>query len=285
MSSAATIYAIELVAAMRPNAPIDLDEVAKTLGLELEYCATSGFEGALICSKANRVGTILVKQSIREAGRKRFTIAHEIGHYVLPHHGHAGCLCAADDVENWSRALSDHEREANIFASELLLPRFLLNQEVIKSHPTFILIRQLAANFATSLTASAYRVMDLTTFRAAIVWSTRGRIRWFKASEEFDAFVTVRDQVAEGTYAYDCFDGRRVPDELKSVRANVWLAPSQSGNEEYILEHSVWLPYYESVLTLLYLEQPSSLARDDDSRALEELNPEDFTLKRRRWPR
>jgi hypothetical protein len=128
-------------------------------------------------------------------------------------------------------------------------------------------------------TASAYRVIDLTTFRAAIVWSTRGLIRWFKASEEFDAFVMVRDQVAKGTYAYDCFNGRTVPDELNAVRANLWLAPSRWRNEEYILEQSVWLPYYESVLTLLYLEQPSSLARDNDAGAPEELNPEDFTLR------
>ena len=72
---------------------------------------------------------------------------------------------------------------------------------------TFDMIRDLSRTFDTSLTASAYRAMGLTTFRAAIVWSTAGVIRWFKASEEFEAFVAVHDRVPEGTYAYDCFRG------------------------------------------------------------------------------
>jgi Zn-dependent peptidase ImmA (M78 family) len=284
MSNAASTYATELIAALAPQDPIELDGFAKTLGLEIEYCPASGFDGALICSKTNRVGTILIKNSIRELGRKRFTIAHEIGHYVLPHHGQAGsCLCSSDDVESWAQAISEHEREANVFAGELLLPRASLSKKVGRSHPTFDVIRDIADTFSTSLTASAYRVIDLTGFRAAIVWSTRGVVRWFKSSDEFDAFVSVGERIEPGTYAYDCFQGKRVPDELKSVRANLWLTSKEAS--PYVLEHSIWMPTYESVLTLLYLEAPSRAARSDDEEGLEELNPEDFTLRRRRWPR
>jgi Zn-dependent peptidase ImmA (M78 family) len=285
MSNAASTYAMELISALTPSAPIELAALANTLGLEIEYCSASGFDGALICSKSNRVGTILVKDSIREPGRKRFTIAHEIGHYVLPHHGHAGCLCGSDDVESWAQSIADHEREANIFASELLVPRALVTEKVRQSHPTFDLIRDIAGTFSTSLTASAYRVMDLTGFRAAIVWSTRGVIRWFKSSDEFDAFVSVGDRVEQGSYAYDCFKRKTVPDELKSVHANLWLVSPEASSDGYVLEHSVWMPFYDSVLTLLYLETPSSAARYDDDGRLEELDPEDFTLRRRRWPR
>ena len=78
MSSAATTFANELVSALRLTAPIDPVDVARQLGLEVEYCQSSGFEGALVCSKEKRVGTILIKNSIREDGRRRFTIAHEI---------------------------------------------------------------------------------------------------------------------------------------------------------------------------------------------------------------
>lgn len=284
MSSVPATFASELVTALKLAAPIDPEDVAKRLGLGVEYCDASGFEGALVCSKETRAGTILVKNSIREDGRRRFTIAHEIGHYVLPHHGSKGSVCGSKDVESWDRSLPNEESEANDFASELLIPRSLVGPALVGSKPTLHLIREISRVFDTSLTASAFRTMGLTSFRAAIVWSTNGVIRWFKSSEEFMAFVSVKDPVAEGTYAYDCFRGVRVPDDLKSVRADLWLAESKR-NPGYVQEHSIWLPSYDSVLTLLYIEESSIALADPEEEALEELQPENFTVHRRNWPR
>jgi hypothetical protein len=285
MSTAATTFANELVSALRLTAPIDPADVAQQLGLEVEYCHSSGFEGALVCSKEKRVGTILVKKSIREDGRRRFTIAHEIAHYVLPHHGTTGSICRPKDLENWDRSLPDQESEANIFAGGLLIPRVLVEAVVSRSRPTFHLIRDLSNTFETSLTASAYRTMGLTSFRAAIVWSTAGVIRWFKASEEFGEFVAVKDSVSAGTYAYDCFQGLAVPDGLRTVKSDLWLADSRRGLPDFLQEHSIWLPSYDSVLTLLYIEESAHSLVDQDEEALEELQPEDFTINRRKWPR
>jgi hypothetical protein len=182
-------------------------DIRERVGLGAQaYCA-------VVCSKEKRIGTILVKNSIREDGRRRFTIAHEIAHYVLPHHGTTGSICRPKDVENWDRSLPNQESEANIFAGELLIPHVLVEAVVSRNRPTFHLIRDLSNTFDTSLTASAYRTMGLTSFRAAIIWSTAGIIRWLKASEEFGEFVAVKDDVSEGTYAYDCFNGLPVPDD------------------------------------------------------------------------
>jgi Zn-dependent peptidase ImmA (M78 family) len=283
MSNAARVFAGELVSSLKLTAPVDLVDVTRALGLEIRYCESSGFDGALICSKQNRVGTVLVKRSIRELGRRKFTIAHEIGHYVLPHHGSSENVCSSREVESWDRRLPDQEVEANIFAGELLIPERLVNPEVKRGKPTMSIIREMATNFETSLTAAGYRAMHLTPFRAAIVWSTNGIIRWFKASEEFEAFVSVRESVAEGTYAYDCFRQKPVPDELKTVRGDLWLAESRSGNPNYIFEHSLWLPSYDSVLTLLYIEETGHALADDEQGSLDELDPEEFTLRRKRW--
>ena len=43
----------------------------------------NGFDGALVRSKAGQKGIIAVNSRLREASRKRFTIAHEIGRYVI----------------------------------------------------------------------------------------------------------------------------------------------------------------------------------------------------------
>ena len=256
-------------------------EVARSLGLEVQYCNASGFDGALVCSKENHAGTILVKDSIRETGRVRFTIAHEIAHYVLPHHGVNGSICRTKDVESWDESLPEEECEANVFAGELLIPEVLLEASVSRGKPTFEMIRDLSRTSDTSLTASAYRAMGLTTFRAAIVWSTGGVIRWFKASEEFEAFVAVHDRVPEGTYAcvevYRCLT---ICELSKRICGLLLLVDAT----HYIFEHSVSLPSHDSVLTLLYIEEVVTSPVDEEEN-LDELHPEDFTLNRRRWPR
>ncbi|MGO9324895.1 MAG: ImmA/IrrE family metallo-endopeptidase [Terracidiphilus sp.] len=96
------------------------------MGLEVEYCQSSGFEGALVCSKEKGVGTVLVKNSIRQDGRRRFTIAHETVHYVLLHHGTTGSICRPKDVENWDGSLPDQESEANIWPARYFVPARLL---------------------------------------------------------------------------------------------------------------------------------------------------------------
>jgi len=285
MSNAAKIYARELIAALKMPVPFDVRDAARSIGLEVEFRDVTGFEGALVCSRANHVGTIIVSTATHPFERQRFTIAHEIAHYILPHHGDAGVSCASEQVESWIKSAgAEKETEANVFASEFLMPRAFVSPEAIRQPPSFESIRRISHRFLTSLTASAYRLMDLTTFPAAIVWSMNATIRWFKASDEFEGFIPVREQVAEGSYAYDCFRGVNVPDKLSPVNVESWIDTANLRLGQYIQEHSVWLPSYNSVLTLLYIDRPLEHTEEEGS-LLDELRPEDFTLRRRRWPK
>jgi hypothetical protein len=51
-----------------------------------------------------------------------------------------------------------------------------------------------------------------------------------------------------------------------------------------VLEHSIRLPNYNAVLTLLWFQLRDG-GFDEDPPNLEDLDPEDFTLRRKRWPR
>lgn len=60
------------------------------------------------------------------AGRERFTIAHEIGHYILHSEGEPDYFCTEDDMELRGVVVQAHRRrewEANLFAGALLIPR------------------------------------------------------------------------------------------------------------------------------------------------------------------
>jgi len=62
---------------------VDLDQLAGQLSLTIVEVESKSFEGALLRSSRAFSGRILVRKGIRELGRRRFTIAHEIGHYIL----------------------------------------------------------------------------------------------------------------------------------------------------------------------------------------------------------
>lgn len=72
----------------------------------------------------------------RSAGRRWFTIAHEIGHWRLHREIGDGVhvrFCRSDDVGGTSRHLKQAaaiEREANRFAAALLMPEDLVRREV-----------------------------------------------------------------------------------------------------------------------------------------------------------
>ena len=53
-------------------------------------------------------------------GRKRFTIAHEFGHYILHRHQQDLFECGDDDIETGDNNERDIEAEADLFASTLL---------------------------------------------------------------------------------------------------------------------------------------------------------------------
>jgi hypothetical protein len=100
----------------------------------------------------------------RSPGRRRFTIAHEIGHFVLHvpvlHKVFPDRPVDIKEIEEGSAAarLSAHrrrEREANVFASELLMPETLLDEQ---ARATGFNLPALAKRFEVSVPALRLRL-------------------------------------------------------------------------------------------------------------------------------
>ena len=113
--------AIELRRRLQIKGALRFDDITKPLGLSVKEVDSDGFDGALVRRSSGVGGRILVKRDIREPGRKRFTAAHEIGHYLL-HKDADSMSCGAKDIANWTNVEANPEHEADEFASELLLP-------------------------------------------------------------------------------------------------------------------------------------------------------------------
>ncbi len=101
----------------------------------------------------------------RSRGRRRFTIAHECGHWVLHVIGAEGAvLCRAHEVADApptaerKKLIARQEREANAFASELLMPELLVHEQARVAGCN---LPALAERFDVSVPAIRLRLLTL----------------------------------------------------------------------------------------------------------------------------
>jgi hypothetical protein len=105
------------VAVYKP--PVDVFSVARGLGAQVYAVEGPGWEGALeIRDQVPHIWVDVAHHIVRQ----RFTIAHEIGHLMLHDEG-----VRYRDVTFYGGPL---EREANLYAANLLMPLWLLTPAV-----------------------------------------------------------------------------------------------------------------------------------------------------------
>lgn len=133
------------------GAPVPVEEIAKKFGLEVvEFPFHDKLSGLL----KKEQGIIGVNKSHHPL-RRRFTIAHELGHFLLGH----GMEIAQEETidESFDKPLPQ-EREANMFASFLLMPADWVKVQVKKDG---LNIDNLAKTFGVSKQAITIRLLDL----------------------------------------------------------------------------------------------------------------------------
>jgi hypothetical protein len=138
-----------------------LTEIAEEFGIDVLYRPAESFDGALLRIRDAQRGCIVINSRIREESRKRFTLAHEIGHFVLPGQQEVSAPCMQQRIENW---------DADLYRPELghESPRHenlggeAVGFEFVQSEPSMESIRSIAQLCGTSLTASAVRLITLT---------------------------------------------------------------------------------------------------------------------------
>lgn len=258
-----------------------LPDVAREVGLDVIFQLAESYEGALLRIKGIPRGYVVINSRIREESRKRFTLAHELGHFLLPWQQDLSSPCTKEKIESWDEELYRPELEANGFAAEILMPRESVATH-LRAEPTMGAVESIAADCETSLTASAFRLVTLTSYRVAVVWSQGNRVRWYKPSEEFVRWVR-KGELSADTFAADCFKGHAVPSRLEPVPAAAWLFEKGLKDHARVWEHSVPLPNYDAVISLLVIREPVE-AEAGSAPAEEELDPNEFTLNRKRWP-
>ena len=163
--------------------PVDPLAIATELGVQVfSEDLGVGMEGAMLC--ANGKSAIVVSTRIRETGRRNFTAAHELGHYSL-HKDREELRCSIENLLDVAPHPSNIEQEANEFAMTLLMPADDVRVQAIGAQVSINLIKRLAARYATSITATALRVRELSERSFALSFIEDGRIKWWWPTRKF----------------------------------------------------------------------------------------------------
>jgi len=239
--------------------PVPVEDIAMDRGV---LCLEARLTGCLarLVRKGKR-GIIRTDVKIREEGRKRFAIAHELGHWFLHEAESQYFICTAEQMRDYKG--SPIEVEANLFASELLMPTGLFRPLASDVEPRLEQVKTLAGVFNTSLTATAMKFVELNKHECIVVLSTNKVVSWSKQQGNRSGLRIERgmklhsDSVAFHLAASD----RESKPEL--VNADAWITHNWYERQIEITEQSWVLESYDSVLTLLVVADVDG-AEDDD---------------------
>src|ERR1700679_1665303 len=151
-----TAYRITQDYCLDKPAPVPVEDIAMDRGV---LCLEAKLTGCLarLVRKGKR-GIIRTHSGIREEGRKRFAIAHEMGHWFLHEAESQFFVCTAEQMRDYKG--SPMEVEANLFASEFLMPTALFRPLAGDVEPRLEQVKSLAGTFNTSLTATGMKFVD-----------------------------------------------------------------------------------------------------------------------------
>ncbi len=148
------------IASLQVSVPVKVGEIAKALGLSVKLATLAANVSGEIRpdATAGSAGFLIRVDRHETKERQRFTVAHEIAHFLLHKDFIEGGL--SDDVLYRSNLSNKKEAEANRLAADLVMPWSLIDDwmEQFPSGSASQYVEQLAAHLGVSKIALQIRL-------------------------------------------------------------------------------------------------------------------------------
>lgn len=238
------------------NVPTPLEAIAEGLGIyDINETNLSSIEGALIVPIGKYEGSILINEN-QDPRRKRFTLAHELGHYTNPcHHPNSEGFFECDKKDMYQKSFNAKtnaqliELEANQFASELLLPSTYADNFVCdKSNLDIEKIIELSDSFNVSRSATFRKVREKCPSPMAVIYSHEKQIKSLDINKPFPFMnVWVGNELPESSIS-NKFDGEEnTVSQRALINQSVWTG--KNTNRQFV--EQVFVQESEFRITLI----------------------------------
>lgn len=169
--------------------------------------------------------------------------------------GKLAYLCQETDIRSsWSQHTA--EARANQYAADLLMPDFMFKPCARALPMTFDTVNDLAAEFQTSRTATAIRLVQLGSFPAMVVcYSQHGR-QWYIVGPDVPGALWPHKELNHDTDAFTLLYGSSKPTRPTTTDADLWI-DHRSSSRYMICEHSIRVG--AEILVLLWWKDESQI--------------------------
>jgi hypothetical protein len=208
-----------------------------------------GIDGMLSKRKNHRDWCISYDEKVIVPGRINFTVAHELGHYLLHRKLRDKFKCGQAEMMDYDSVESRRlESQANTFASYLLMPRNDFDAQIKGHELSFELLGHCAERYQTSLTATALKWLEFTEEAAMLVVADHDEfICWSYCSQSakrLGAYKSPGEMVPPSAIAHLMANPSRVR-ESRRVSPGVWHATEEA------IESAIISDQFEQVIFLI----------------------------------
>lgn len=229
-----------------PHLPLDfsIEDLCRRLDIEdIEDKPVTSFAAMLLMHQDRAWGSIVVAEGTSPR-RRRFSIGHELGHFLMsthrPHEGlQFACSHADLRAENTREAnrARKMEAEANRFAARLLMPPTRIRANLKSRQPDLSEVVRLANEFGVSKAAMARSYIDAHRETLALIVARNGRIEQAYRPDDFP-WIDPRiggpvpdNSIADG---HRLLPGQTTP--MEECDPEVWLGSSAARKVEILSE-------------------------------------------------
>lgn len=207
---------------------IDLDGIAADRGAQVVYRPLEGCEARLV---VNHDRAIISVNSTSIEGRKRFSLAHELAHWICDRNT-GSFLCAKEDIGPQNAEAKSVEAHANSYASQLILPDYLVTPWLTGKRINLDVAAQLRDEFNASLTASAIKLVKRASEPACVACHSQSKLVWFQKNQAFPMDFYLTRDLHQDTAAFNlAFGAATGISRPKRESADRWL----TGRDAYRL--------------------------------------------------
>lgn len=240
---------------------LDLEKIANAEYIIVEETAAAAYAGNIVFSDG--FGLIRINNSNSLSGQKRFTLAHELGHYFIERNSTLRKFnCTSKDLMSFSFG-NLFEKKANQFAAELLMHKPWFTEFTRKLDISMQVIKDIADYFGVTLSAAALRYSLIGKYPIAVIMSSKenpkdkyGKVIWSSINEYFPLkWIPNGLEVSKDSPASDFFKGNVMQEGEDLVPASAWFSQDYNCDNSYFREENLAMPNYNSVLTILWSDK------------------------------
>lgn len=237
------------------NNPDDfsVEELIHARDIILEEKNISNSDGRIVFGKTKT--KITVNSEIKYLGRRRFTLAHELGHFELHHNVNTHLEDNSLTLDYFKSG--GQEYEANQFAKELLMPMasFILFTQNKRFSPD--LLHNIAEHFQTSLTSATFRYLEIGQHPIYLFHCRDKKVIYWKNSENYyrKARDITRLQPPEDSVAMEFFNDGTIYSKEESAQEIVkstWFETGEYDSNDEYFEYAIVTKDYNTVLSVVW---------------------------------